>query len=133
MLNECLINIITGLRINSSRTALYQELGWDTLACRRKIHKLTLFYKIVHGIAPQYLQDLLLPNISPQHLYTLRNSENLKFILPQVKTTSYMNSFLPSTFFFQCPEFADHRTNRISGIGDMRLSAPVSLNLLSHG
>ena len=81
--------IITGLRINSSRTALYQELGWDTLACRRKIHKLALFYKIVYSIAPQYLQDLLLPNISPQHSYTLRNGENLKFILPQVKITSH--------------------------------------------
>ena len=36
-------------------------------------------------------------------------------------------------FFFQCPEFADHRTNLISGISEMQLSVPVSLNLLLHG
>ena len=72
-------------------------MGWDTLACRRKIHKLTLFYKMVHGIAPKYLQDLLLSSIPPQHSYTLRNDDDFKFIPPQVKTTSYMNSFLPST------------------------------------
>jgi hypothetical protein len=80
--------IITGLRINSSRTALYHELGRDTLACRRKIHKLTLFYKMVHDIAPKYLQDLLLPCIPLQHSYTLRHDDNFKCILPQVKTTS---------------------------------------------
>ena len=31
--------IITGLRINSSRSNLYQELGWDMLCVRRKVHK----------------------------------------------------------------------------------------------
>jgi hypothetical protein len=48
-------------------------------------------------IAPKYLQDLLLPCIPPQHSYTLRNDDDFKFILPQVKTTSYLHSFLPST------------------------------------
>jgi hypothetical protein len=52
---------------------------------------------MVHGIAPKYLRDLLLPCIPPQHSFTLRNDDYFKFILPQVKTTSYMNSFLPST------------------------------------
>ena len=41
--------IITGLRINSSRSNHYQELGWDMLCVRRKVHKLILFYKIVYG------------------------------------------------------------------------------------
>lgn len=88
--------IITGMRINSSRSALYNELGWDTLATRRKVHKLILFYKIAYGIAPQYLQELLIPCIPPQNSYPLRNNDGLKFIPPQLKTSSYMNSFIPS-------------------------------------
>jgi hypothetical protein len=35
--------IITGLRINSSRTNLYSELGWEPLEARRDKHKLILF------------------------------------------------------------------------------------------
>jgi hypothetical protein len=34
------ITCITGMRINSSRSAPYEELGWDTLSTRRKVHKL---------------------------------------------------------------------------------------------
>ena len=49
-----------GIRINSPRTILYDELEWDVLSVRRKVHKLLiLFYRIVYGLAPQYLIDLL--------------------------------------------------------------------------
>ena len=89
--------IITGLRINSSRSNLYQELGWDMLCVRRKVHKLILFYKIVYGLAPQYLQDLLKPCFPPQTNYSLRNHDGLSFVIPQARTESYLNSFLPST------------------------------------
>ena len=40
-----LFRIITGLRCNSFRTKLYDELGWDLLQTRRKVHELILFYK----------------------------------------------------------------------------------------
>ena len=36
--------IITGIRISSSRTILYNELGWDALSARRKVHKLILYF-----------------------------------------------------------------------------------------
>ena len=45
--------IITGLRHNSSRSKLYDELGWDLFSTRRMIHKLILLYKITNGFAPQ--------------------------------------------------------------------------------
>ena len=55
--------IITGLRKNSSRNALYSELGWEPLSIRRERQKLKnlMFYKIFHGIVPHYLQELFLP------------------------------------------------------------------------
>ena len=89
--------IITGLRRNSSRSNLYIELGWETLSERRQKQKLFLFYKIVYGIAPQYLHELLLPYIPPPHEYNLRNTGNLNFVIPQTRTVSYFNSFLPSS------------------------------------
>lgn len=88
--------IISGLRSNSSRSALYDELGIDLLSDRRKVHKLTLFYKMAHGLAPKYLQDLLMP-CTPQNNYSLRHQDDFKFVIPQIKTTAFMNSFLPSS------------------------------------
>ena len=42
--------IITGLRVNSSKSNLYKELGWEPLQAQRDKHKLTLFYKIINSI-----------------------------------------------------------------------------------
>ena len=66
--------IITGLRINSSKSNFYLELGWDMFCVKRKVHKLILFYKIVYGLAPQYL---LKPCFPPQSRYSLRNHDGL--------------------------------------------------------
>lgn len=63
--------IITGLRVNSSRSILYSELGWETLQSRRDKHKLILFYKIIHGLAPQYLLDLIQPYFPTEHAYII--------------------------------------------------------------
>lgn len=52
---------------------------------------------MVHGLAPKYLQDLLIPCVLPQNNYSLRHQDDFKFVLPQIKTTAFMNSFLPST------------------------------------
>jgi hypothetical protein len=37
------------MRYNSSRSKLYDELGWEPLEIKRRNHRLTLFYKIVNG------------------------------------------------------------------------------------
>lgn len=93
------VNINNRIWSNSSRSLLYDELGWETLEVRRKIHKLVLFYKIVYALAPQYnyLVDLLGQCLLPQNSYPLRNQDNLTFQVPQSKTTSSMKIFLPST------------------------------------
>ena len=36
------------------------------------------------------------PFYRPTHSYNLRNADNLNFIIPQTKTVSYYNSFLPT-------------------------------------
>jgi hypothetical protein len=66
----------------------YGELGWEPLEARRDKHKLILFYKIVNGIAPQYMYDLIIPFLRTDHRYSLRSSGN-NYCLPLCRTTSY--------------------------------------------
>ena len=80
-------------RKNSSRNVLYSELGWEPLSIRRERQKLLMFYKIVHGIVPHYLQELLLSFYRPTHSYNLRNADNLNFVILQTRTVSYYHSF----------------------------------------
>ena len=61
---------------------LLADLRWDTLACRRGKHRLTLLYKMKHGLAPNYLTHMI-PNQS-QDRYPLRNAENIPLL--KVKT-----------------------------------------------
>ena len=51
--------IITVLPKFVSKESLYFETGWETLSCRQRRRKLTLFHKIHSNIAPEYLQDCL--------------------------------------------------------------------------
>ena len=56
------------------------------VSIRRERQKLLTFNRIVHGIAPHYLQELLLPFYRPTHSYNLRNADNLNFVKPQTRT-----------------------------------------------
>ena len=53
--------IITGGTKLCSIQKLLSELGWETLQERRAKHKLVIFYKIINGLTPDYLSDLLPP------------------------------------------------------------------------
>ena len=91
--------IITGLRINSSKTKLYEELGWEPLYKRREKHKLILLYKIMHGLTPQYLHDIVQPFTVNIHNYNLRNAiSESNFRIPFCNSVSYDKSFIPNTF-----------------------------------
>ena len=47
--------IATGCWQNTSREKLYNELGWESLADRRKVRRLSLYHKIVSNNSPDYL------------------------------------------------------------------------------
>jgi hypothetical protein len=51
--------IVTGLASYASLLSIYKETGWEKLSVRREKRKLSLFYDIVSGQSPDYLQDLL--------------------------------------------------------------------------
>ena len=51
--------IVTGLPIFASRESIYYETGWELLSERRRLRRLTMFYSMHNGTAPEYLCDLL--------------------------------------------------------------------------
>ena len=74
---------------------LLSELGRETLQERRSKHKLVIFYKIINGLTPDYLSDLLPPIVQDNVTYNLRNANNMRSL--RARTNLYFNSFFPST------------------------------------
>ena len=48
--------IITGTKKLCSINKFLTDLGWESLQSRRTKHTLILFYTIVNGLTPEYLQ-----------------------------------------------------------------------------
>ena len=71
------------------------ELGWESLQTRRNKHKLTTFYKIMHGLAPTYLSDLIPPNVGQSNNYALRNADHIQGF--RSNSNLFSDSFFPST------------------------------------
>ena len=81
---------ITGAIRGTSRDRLYQELGLESLADRRWFHRLVHFFKIVRGICPNYLTNLL-----PPMQYSYVNRGNTIFRMYRANTDYFNNSFFP--------------------------------------
>ena len=82
--------VITGALKGTKRVSLLNELSWVELSVRRKIHKLSLMYKMVYKLAPLSLCDLcpnfvserssivsVLPIISAYPSFVLKCTKNL--------------------------------------------------------
>ena len=87
--------IITGATKLCSINNLLADLGWVTLQARRAKHKLVILYRIINGLAPEYLQTLVPPIVQNTTSYNLRNSNDLRNV--HARTNLFFNSFLPST------------------------------------
>ena len=85
----------TGATKLCSIDKLLSELGWETLQSRRDKHKLVIFYKIMNGLTPDYLRDLVPPLVQEASNYNLRNSDHIQTF--HANTNLFYNSFLSST------------------------------------
>jgi len=86
---------ITNAIQGTSRERLYDELGLHSLAKRRWRSKLIFFYKIIHGMLPNYLYSYL--DFPSQERYPLRSATSA-IIRPFPSRTK----FFKSTFFPYC-------------------------------
>ncbi|MEW8544385.1 MAG: reverse transcriptase family protein [Candidatus Thiodiazotropha sp.] len=87
--------IITGATKLCSINKLFIDIGWDSLQNRRNKHKLVIFYKIMNGLAPDYLSDCVPPLVQDTTTYNLRNSNDIQSL--HANTNLFYNSFFPST------------------------------------
>ena len=69
---------ITGTTKLCSIDKLLSELGWETVQSRRDKHKLVIFYKIMNGLTPDFLRDLVPPLVQEASNYNLRNSDHIQ-------------------------------------------------------
>ena len=88
--------IIVGATELCSIEKLLSALGWETLQSRHNKHKLVLLYKILYGLVPDHLSELVPPSPPPlvqeTTTYNLRNSDNVQ------NYRAYSNLFLSSFF-----------------------------------
>jgi hypothetical protein len=77
-INVNAMRIITGATSNSNVAKLYLETSLNSIADRRDVAILTMFYKIKHGLAPNYLQELIPPERNQIVHYALRHNNNIE-------------------------------------------------------
>ena len=82
--------IVSGCWQGTSLIKLYDELGWESLADRRWVRRMTTFYKIKKGIAPTYLAAHI-----PVHRIENIVLRDRKMKPPISRTERYDNSFFP--------------------------------------
>jgi len=82
---------VTSTWQGSSRSKLYEELGWETLTDRRRCRRILQVHKIENGKTPLYLKNKL-----PTHRQPLVDG-NIPKTFPQLRsrTNRYMKSFFP--------------------------------------
>ena len=85
--------IVSGATKLCNIERLLTDLNWETLAQRRRQHKLIQFYKMKNHLTVSYLSNLIPPNRI--RTYHLRNTTEHPVI--QTNTQCYALSFLPST------------------------------------
>ena len=85
---------VTGTTTLVSIYSLYEETCCETLETRRKNPKLTLFFKMINDLSPQYLSDIVPATNDSSSNYNLRNSNYIHLV--NALTSLYYNSFLPS-------------------------------------
>jgi hypothetical protein len=87
--------VVTGAIKGTSSNSLRQELAWEELSIRRKIHKLSYFYKIVYNYSPLYLIELLPKLVNERSYIPLRSGHNISQY--KCRTEKFKKSFFPST------------------------------------
>ena len=87
---------MTGATRGTSHRLLYEETKWETLASRRKNHRLKMYYKICKdNRTPESLKELIPERTSERTSYNLRTAELRS--TPAARTQLLYESFIPST------------------------------------
>ena len=83
--------ILTYSSYDANADCLMEKLGWRKLDSQRQIHKATMVYKSLNGLAPDYLRSKFVDRSSLTN-YSLRDTES-KLAIPLPRTNFMKNSF----------------------------------------
>ena len=78
-----------------SKSQLLKQLGWPTLAWRRRRAKLIYFWKLVNNQGPPCLSSRIPKSVNNRCEYSLRNTGTVE--LPACSSFLYLSSFIPSS------------------------------------
>jgi hypothetical protein len=92
--------IVTDLTSHVSILSIYKETGRGKLSVRREKRKLSLFYDIVSGQSPDYLQDLLPSYFVFEHFLPRRISQVCWQIVPESNSTWGKRTLIYTIIFF---------------------------------
>ena len=81
---------ITGCVRGTSREKLYSELGLTSLYDRRRFHRLSLLYKILNQLTPEYLRHFI-----PDSIRRLQNTRTNRGDGIPTRTLNFRYSFFP--------------------------------------
>lgn len=70
-----------------------QKLGWLSMKDRRDLHCLTMMYKILHGLAPNYLKDMFTYQSEVHSVNTRGSQNNQLWIDKTIKSKIHRDSF----------------------------------------
>ena len=87
--------IISGAIHRCSHDIVYNELGWEYLAERRRKQRLKVMFKTIQGETPNYLRSSFPTPLGENDRYVFRNEHNFPVI--RSRTSSFQNSFVPQT------------------------------------
>ena len=91
--------------VNVDHTSLRKKLNWLDMGSRRLKHGLTLIYKILHGLAPNYLRDSFTLVNEVHNVNTRRSNNNIwipKNITSRIHRRSYV--FEMANIYNKIPE-----------------------------
>ena len=84
--------IILKADITTPSQSMFNDLNWLIFPKRVQYHSCTMVYKALHGLAPEYIEDLF-TKVSDSHSRHLRSVDNELLRVPSSKTNIFENSF----------------------------------------
>ena len=90
--------LITSTPRRTPTEGLLRELGWTSLECRRRTHRLQLYHKLkFDDRVPGYIKDIVPNTRRSETDRNLRSTQNNQLTIPVIRKASYARSFIPKT------------------------------------
>ena len=70
--------ICIGAMRQTSADKILTEVNWEQLECRRKFHKLIMFFKMTNNLVPPYLTSICPPTIASTSRYVTGYSRSTR-------------------------------------------------------